>query len=64
MQIRKKPKILLFSFDLDERKELSDKIRSIGGILYESSVSEMNFALVIALLENWRQFVELFLTLY
>ncbi len=38
VQIRKRPKILLSSFDEVERRELSEKIRSIGGILYASSV--------------------------
>ena len=30
--------VLLTSFTADERKCLSDKIKAIGGILYESSV--------------------------
>ena len=36
--LRKKPKILLTSFSVEERRCLSEKIRTIGGILYESSV--------------------------
>ncbi|XP_065055412.1 uncharacterized protein LOC135683933 [Rhopilema esculentum] len=35
--LRKRPKILLSNFSAEERKVLSDKIRSLGGIIYESS---------------------------
>ena len=38
--LRKRPKILLSNFSAEERKVLSDKIRSLGGIIYESSVSK------------------------
>ena len=39
IQVRKRPKFLLSNFDVKERTQLSAKIRLLGGILYESSVS-------------------------
>ena len=39
IQVRKRPKFLLSNFDVEERTQLSAKIKLLGGILYESSVS-------------------------
>ena len=43
LQLRKKPKILLTNFSDEEKVILSNKIRGIGGILYESSVRLYNY---------------------